>query len=130
MKVLLLRMKRTGGTLTFRDNLISLKNGLQRKEKDWEVVTKLKEIVFVPGSPWDWANEEHQAILIEEHVPNHLTLRIPKIKQVMDIISKSMSSWSLTENYWYIISSFLSSLWLRRKKCFYKELESNYNYYI
>ena len=85
MKVLLLRMKRTGGTLTFRDNLISLKNGLQRKEKDWEVVTKLKEIVFVPGSPWDWANEEHQAILIEEHVPNHLTLRIPKIKQVMDI---------------------------------------------
>lgn len=51
-----------------------------------QVIHKLKLIICVKNSPYDWTSESDRSFLLEEHVPPHLHHRFSNIIRQLDLI--------------------------------------------
>lgn len=73
----------TAGKLEVHDSILKLKESIEKKMTEDQVIDKLEKIVCNSESPWNWNNPKHRATLLKEHLPLHLKRkRTNIIKQV------------------------------------------------
>jgi hypothetical protein len=65
----------TSGELELPDSILKLKEKLEKKLLESQVIEKIEKLVCKQASPWDWNHEGHRAILLKDYLPSHLKHR-------------------------------------------------------